>query len=480
MKSEKFKNILIILVPVLAILMQGCFFNIQIYIICFLCLLIAVTKKTQISKKNLILFCILLFGYILSDIINKSFYNTTNEITKFAILFLPLLITSEEVKNKLFIGVYAGISVASLIGLAAYMRIIPQNYEFAATIDGTYRLQSVFGYANTAAVFFAVGIILAFHYCKTYQNYKFLHQIILGLNFVAFVLTFSKLSFLCFGIAILFCLIIKYKKLIKYAVIIGVIGIIAVAFLFITGKQSLLLGSTLVWRIIYWQDGFNLFLKNLFGAGNWQEKQYFIQSANYAVKYLHNGFLQIAVDGGIFAIAAFLIFLISAFFNLLKMKDKLHFLCIFILIVAHGFVDIDFAFGSIFLILGLVVSADEKSLVMLKRPCVAAVIGVIVVTAFYSSHFVKIDEITKISGAFGQAYAENDDEKMYALSKIWLEKAPRQQAAYDAHYVALQKVNKDSTDKKYQLEIYQKAEQINKTMNPLCKYLAAHKTIVLP
>ena len=435
--------------------------------------------KIKMTKKSLILFLVILFGYILCDVINKSLYNTRNELARLAILFLPLLITAEETKHKLLKGSYIGITIASLIGLAAYANIIPK-YDFAILVDGVFRLQAIFGYANTAAVFFGIGVMLAFHYSRESGDYRFLHQIFLGVNLLSFILTLSRLSFACFFASLLLCIFIKYKNPALRISMLSIAGIIVIAGLFM---DSYYLGSTLAWRFIYWQDGFKLFLENILGKGNWQENQYFIQTANYSVKYLHNGFLQLAIDGGIFALSAFILLLFSAFKNLLTAKNKLYLLCILVFITLHGFFDIDFSFGGIFLILGIVISFSEGEGISIKRPFVVSLSALIILSAIFSSSLKTPVGVSDISGMFSRAYSQNDYEGMYALSKKWLVLAPRQQNAYDAYYVSLTNMMKNNSDEKYRHEmqmLYGQALEVNKTMNPLTRYLAAHKKIVLP
>ena len=64
---------------------------------------------------------------------------------------------------------------------------------------------------------------------------------------------------------------------------------------------------------------------------------------------------------------------------------------------------------------------------------------------------------------------------MYEISKEWIGFAPRQQAAYDAHYLSLVRLNK--TDEIADLR--ESINKINETMNYMCKYLSEHKEIIL-
>ena len=77
---------------------------------------------------------------------------------------------------------------------------------------------------------------------------------------------------------------------------------------------------------------------------------------------------------------------------------------------------------------------------------------------------------------YQRAYEKNDLEKMNEISAEWIENAPRHQAAYDARFYVLDKLK----DNKGLIALQSQKEEVNKTMNVLCKYLTRHKEIVLP
>ena len=127
-------------------------------------------------------------------------------------------------------------------------------------------------------------------------------------------------------------------------------------------KEDIIIGSTLACRLIYWNDALKVIISHPFGIGidNWQNIQYEVQSAAYTVKYVHNGFLQLGLDGGLIVLFGVLFLIGKGFFDIIiKYKNTkedfyLYLLSILTLIVVHGFVDIDFAYGTIWLAMGIV------------------------------------------------------------------------------------------------------------------------------
>jgi tetratricopeptide (TPR) repeat protein len=107
----------------------------------------------------------------------------------------------------------------------------------------------------------------------------------------------------------------------------------------------------LVERVITFQDAFSIlesrFLQG-FGLGNWQEQQFMYQSAPYSVRFIHNYYIQLLLDGGVAVIILFLAVVIQALFRGWKRKS-IHF---FVLhgILLQAVLDFDMAFGAIVLI----------------------------------------------------------------------------------------------------------------------------------
>lgn len=148
--------------------------------------------------------------------------------------------------------------------------------------------------------------------------------------------------------------------------------VLLILYLFSTGgiKNISFSGSTFVSRIIYMQDGAGALIKSPLlgiGAGGWESKQYSLQSAQYSVKYIHNGLVQIALDGGIVAAVLFIALLIIAYYRLIKLYigskevKYIYILAVITLISLHSLFDFDLSFAAVLMILGICFSFAGKS-----------------------------------------------------------------------------------------------------------------------
>jgi len=404
------------------------------------------------------------------------------ETSKILCLFLPLLLSNTDNKKGLLFGLYIACCMASTIGVSAYI-LHSDRFRLIQSINGITRVQGVLEYANTMAVFCGIGIILSIYYIKKYESCKFANEIMLGVNGVCLIMTGSKLGMAAFAFSVVMVLCLKYKKIIPYALGALATAILYVALLFATGRENIILGSTLACRLIYWHDALKVILKNPFGVGvyGWQELQYKIQTANYSVKYVHNGFLQLALDGGILSFLGALLMvasgIIAAVRQYLKERKEisLHLLAILLLIATHSLVDIDFAYGAIWLSLGLALCFTKTEEIKINK----RIVFILCLVFSVNSMFSKADNANRVEALakeFSIAYINNDFETMHNLSKEWLAEAPRQQCAYDACFISLTALNK-----KDELNaLYKTVSEINKSMNVLCKYLSQHQNIVLP
>jgi len=108
---------------------------------------------------------------------------------------------------------------------------------------------------------------------------------------------------------------------------------------------------TLVERWITFQDAITMMRGNLLlgiGAGNWQEQQFFYQSAPYSVKYIHNYYLQLMLDGGLLAPLLFIATMLPAIIKGIRNKSVHAFILIAVLL--NALMDIDLIFTAVSLI----------------------------------------------------------------------------------------------------------------------------------
>ena len=477
-KKDIIRRWLLLLLPLIMILMQGLYRNAQCGIA--LVLATALIWNSKISIKQAIGVLLLTAGLIISDIFIGHSINFLYEGLKVALLFIGISVSNSEDKKTLIGGFYIGISIASTIGIIAYILGF-DGHELVNSIDGTSVLQGAFGYANTMALFSGIGIIFSVYYRSLNKDYKFIHECILLINAIAFIMTKSLFGFVCLGIAVVLALYIKSKVSRKYILISAGIVIVGILGIFITGNEEVLLRSTVASRLIYWQDALKVILKHPFGIGvhNWKSIQYGVQTADYSVKYVHNGFIQLLLDGGILAFAGLVVLIVYGYIGLIKKyiekKNELYLFMITILtfIVVHSFVDINFAYGIVWFVIGLILSLSRTEKVIKSKLTIPIVLMVIALTAIVIP---EKEYINPYPVEYQQAYENNDLEKMNVISAEWVNNAPRHQAAYDARYYVLDKLN----DNEGLIKLQSQKEEVNKTMNGLCKYLTRHKEIVLP
>lgn len=477
-KKDIIRRWLLLLLPLIMVLMQGLYRNVQCGIA--LVLATALILNFTISIKQAIGVLLLVVGLIISDVFMGHSTNFLYEGLKVALLFIGISVSKSEDKKTLTGGLYVGISIASAIGIIAYILGF-DGQELVNSIDGARVLQGSFGYANTMALFSGIGIILSVYYRSLNKDYKFIHECILLINAIAFIMTKSLFGFVCLGIAIVLALYIKSKASRKYILISAGVVIVGILGIFITRNEEIFLRSTVASRLIYWEDALKVIIKHPFGIGvhNWESIQYGVQSADYSVKYVHNGFIQLLLDGGILAFAGLVVLIIYGYIGLIKKyaekKGELYLCMITVLtfIVVHSFVDINFAYGFVWFVVGLILSISRTEKVIKIKLTIPIVLLVIALTA------IVIPEngyINPYPVEYQQAYEKNDLEKMNVISAEWVNNAPRHQAAYDARYYVLDKLN----DNEGLIKLQSKKEEVNKTMNGLCKYLTRHKEIVLP
>ena len=477
-KKEKAYQITLVLLPIIGVLFQGLYSGFTSTIFLLLLSLLLIMKA---DKTNVMTLAVIALGFALSMLFAKDIKGIS-EISKVTILFVTMFIAKEKDKQNLLKGLYLGCFFASFLGVIAYLFNIT-SYELIHNVNGERVIQSVFGYANTMAVFSGIGTILSIYYIKKNKNYAFANEVICGINVLCLLFTGSKLGIASLVFAVIVALCIKHPKIIKWIMIAFLLGILSVILLFIIGKEDIIIGSTLACRLIYWNDALKVIISHPFGIGidNWQNIQYEVQSAAYSVKYVHNGFLQLGLDGGLIVLFGVLFLIGKGFFDIIiKYKNTkedlyLYLLSILTLIVVHGFVDIDFAYGSIWLAMGIVLCFVNDGEFKINK-IAFAILAVCMLITILSIPMQRENQAEKYSMQYSVAMKNNDYNYMYEISKEWISFAPRQQAAYDAYYLSLTRLNKSDEI----IALHKKVSETNKTMNYMCKYLSEHKEIILP
>ena len=404
---------------------------------CLYAVLLFLPKKCK-SKSNIPIICIaaIIACCLISTAINGGEWHAASyQCIKLLVLGLPFFVDGEFCKKTIAPAAYLSIFLISVAQIICYCTdTFAHSY---GTCNFMQLLRSVVGYPNTLCVLCLCGVWISLYLLK-HRNKKAVALIGI-IDLAAAVSTCSRLGFICFILSILVYVFIKYKAsrpfIVTLMCIITIVALIAVT----SGYYKALLGSSMVNRFVCWQDAAAVILKNPWGigAGNWQNLQYNIQSADYSVIQIHNSFLQMALDNGI---SAFIIFCMLIVYSIKQMRKNAVLLSITAFILMHAFVDMDFYFISIFALLGICLRMTEEDKVVEN---IYLHLGIVCLLIFNSAVYIICPKtesrLEHIVDKYQQAYIENKYDDMYNASLEWIEYAPKQQEAYDSYKKAISK-----------------------------------------
>ncbi|MCH5267983.1 MAG: O-antigen ligase family protein [Lachnospiraceae bacterium] len=303
--------------------------------------------KLQISLSvgfllSMIFVCLYLFSILYAVDSGMAAYGVIK------LLWIPLFLVlcsqlQKEKREKLFsIIPYIGTALC-LIGFAAYFLPWIKNYFY---ING--RLSSGFQYANTFALYLLIGIIILFDKKElVWRDYLSGAILLCGI-----ALSGSRIVFVLTAFIVLYFIIRHRNK--KLACGIFAFALLLIIYIYIKGDITnvgrittfSLTDSTLLGRFLYAKDALGLLLKHPFGMGHfgYYYMENGIQSGVYSVQYVHNDWLQIGLDIGLFPM---LLYFISIIYCLFSKELKHHEKIILSVIFLHGLLDFDSAYGAI-------------------------------------------------------------------------------------------------------------------------------------
>lgn len=349
------KNILIIIPFVF-----GLFYDFAVFAVAIIFLLI-IFKEFIKNKKIKIYFnycfisiLILVISSLLTCIwaVDKTFA-LIGFFRMLSILFLLIILMqkNENYKKDLYLLIPKSGTVMVLISII--VKFIPAISEFLYSNNG--RLGGFFQYSNTFALFLLIGIIILL-YEEFKSKYKFVNIFIL---LVGIFLTGSRTVFLLtLLVYVIYIFSNKNKNRLKLLIIFATILIISVCISVITNNFNTIgryltisINSSTLWgRIIYYKDALLLLKQNVFGYGYMGYSYIYptVQTANYSVKFVHNDFLQIALDYGIIPMILFMASIIYSIFS--KKTNKTNKI-ILIIMFLHMLIDFDLQFMIMFYLL---------------------------------------------------------------------------------------------------------------------------------
>ena len=342
---------------------NGGFNSLPTLIISFIIFLFTVILVIRFRYSKITVITILLL--ILSVIYFASSFMVSPVVTAFISSVIPaslicfvtiLAILNKESKLFLFrlltlIGV-----VTAIFGIC--LCFLPIEVP-GGTIDG--RLMFPFQYANTSGIWYLIVAIL----CWQTQNFKY--RVASVLPIAALLLTKSGGAIAIFVIVAIIYIVRwfwfeKHERKFNILAILFIVCSCAAGVIFALNNTERIFqaSQTFIERFIQIFDGWNLLLTSpLIGVGpdQWQFIYPYIQSAQYTASKIHCGYLQIALDGGLIALAVFLIFVIYSVINLINNKKWTMLLCASVILV-HSLIDFDFSYP--FMMLLLFIFLDDK------------------------------------------------------------------------------------------------------------------------
>jgi hypothetical protein len=283
---------------------------------------------------------------------------------------------------SLYQGVYLDIRVSGTLGYAnSYALLLLCALFLSETLElDNYILFSKMSlmlgilFTGSRNTLFYLAVYLILSLIKQKQNYIFRHSISV---FICDILIYTLFSLLGRGFIVLLLpmLYVYYqimyikvvnKKLIYSFISISLISVIAFCFLTNTGKRILnisLNSGVLQERLVLYEDSIKQIIHNPFGHGisTFQYRQFKEQSAFYDVKYIHNSILQISYDLGILPMIIFLYLNIYGIIKLLKAKNNLIYISLYIVIFLHSLLDFDFSYASIFIIPSMLIAFSQNN-----------------------------------------------------------------------------------------------------------------------
>lgn len=216
---------------------------INILAILYVIITSCVNKREQVISNKIDIFVLILCISPTIPIIFKTYASLADSIeylTKYLSCFILYLIASQMYKKDkntskyINIGIVITILVIILFGIDIVTTNLFNNFleNINSTIidQGEVRLSSTFGYGNTFAVIVAFGLIININLIKSLENkiVKYLFQCISFVYMASFILSFSRIVYICFAILlIIYLLLIKEKKeVLKIVIISGIYGLI--------------------------------------------------------------------------------------------------------------------------------------------------------------------------------------------------------------------------------------------------------------
>ncbi|MEW6617754.1 MAG: O-antigen ligase family protein [bacterium] len=259
--------------------------------------------KLPIGKSSLIFLIICLISVFISyDIMTgiKRWFTITSP-------FIIYVLITDLFKNRKYVGRLINITILSMIisCIVGYYQFLTNINMFDMTgnyrIAGTFKHPNLFGFYLTLVL--PITMTLSFYYPK-FSLEKLGFGIFSLMMILALFLTFSRGSWIGFGIVMLVISTLKYRKIL----IITSILLIALSSVILLRFQDM---SAFMIRILLWEKGLNQFLHHpILGIGLGSFEVEAIQVVGM-ISHPHNEYIRFATETGILGLSGFLWMLIN-------------------------------------------------------------------------------------------------------------------------------------------------------------------------
>ena len=306
---------------------------------------------------------------------------------KFLPLVLFLAVLMQECDSRLLIEklpyAAAVMTVLSVIG-----KQIPALNDFFS-VQG--RLGGFFQYPNTFAMFLLVSQIVAVSKRKN----ALLSAAVTAILLFGILYTGSRSVFVLAVFANAVLLLKSKNRCLKaVAVSLAALAVLSITiYFFATGKTNAFTRfltisfkeSTFIGRLLYFKDALSLVIKYPFGLGymGYSYVQQSVQTGVYYVRFVHNDFLQTALDVGLIPAAA-----LAAMFcrNIFSKKTEFYKKLVLTVSALHCCFDFDLQFVSFFMLLLLFMGyEDGKKYTVSAKACTAVFLSAVSVVCIWFS-----------------------------------------------------------------------------------------------
>ena len=349
-KYDYFSVIFLLFIAVIATFHEflSCAFSVAL---CIGLLLVNKEKDLIVYKNSLsVAVTVIVVMYLISCIYAVDEGMALIGFFKYLPLLLALFVFMQD--ENIVKNVHRGIPY-----LAVFMTVVSTIGMFIPATTGLFtvadRLAGFFQYPNSFALFLLVAELLLLGKDTKKYEYVMIFIIIGGI-----LLSGSRTVWILAILANIVAFTLIRKKI--KALLIGAVGVatIATIYIFFIDDGTILdrllsfsiYESTFIGRLLYFKDALPTILKHPLGLGymGYYYTQSSFQTGVYSVRFIHNDFLQLALDIGWIPLVLFVRAIVK---SLMNKKNDLYKKLIIVVIAAHSCFDFDLQFIAIYCIL---------------------------------------------------------------------------------------------------------------------------------